>query len=354
MKFNIDKLSNSRKTFFIADIAANHDGDLRRAKKLIKLCAEAGADAAKFQHFKADTIVSDYGFKKLGKIAHQKKWKKSTYQTYEEASINFSWTKELKKTCDKYNIQFMTAPYDLKYVDLVEKYISAYKIGSGDITWHEVLEKISKKKRPIILATGASEMREVELALKILLRKKKKIVLMQCNTNYTSDDKENLKSLNLNVLNTFKKKFGKKVVLGLSDHTRDHDVIIGSIALGARVIERHFTDDNNRSGPDHKFSLNPKSWKDMVSRVRKFEKTLGDGVKKIEKNEKKSALVQRRSIRIIQNLKRGTVLKKKHLVFLRPKSTKGLSPYYYKKFLNKKIIKDLKKHEEINWQKIKS
>ncbi len=354
MKFNIEKLSKSKKTFFIADIAANHDGNLNRAKKLIKLCAKAGADAAKFQHFKAETIVSDYGFKKLGKITHQKKWKKSVYQTYEEASINFNWTKELKKTCDKYNIQFMTSPYDLNYVDLVEKYISAYKIGSGDITWHEILDKISKKKLPIILATGASEMKEVDLALKILLKKKKKIVLMQCNTNYTSDDKENLKNLNLNVLNSYKKKFGNRIILGLSDHTRDHDVIIGSIALGARVIERHFTDNNNRLGPDHKFSLNPKSWKNMVDRVRKFEKTLGNGVKKIEKNEKKSEMVQRRSIRIANNLKKGIKLKKEHFVFLRPKSNKGLSPYYYKKFLKKKIIKDLKKHEEINWQKIKS
>ena len=133
-------------TYFIADIAANHDGNLKRAKKLIRLAAKSGANAAKFQHFKAETIVSDYGFKKLGKLTHQSKWKKSVFEVYKDASINFKWTSELSKECKKNNIDFMTSPYDLDYVDKVEKHIVAYKIGSGDITWKEIIKKIEKKK----------------------------------------------------------------------------------------------------------------------------------------------------------------------------------------------------------------
>lgn len=149
MKIKIGKkiISNQSPTYFIADIAANHDGSLRRAKKLIKLSAEAGADAAKFQHFKAETIVNDEGFKKTGKVSHQSKWKTSVFEVYKEASINPKWTKILKKECDKNKIEFLTSPYDLDYVDEVNKYLKAYKIGSGDITWIEIIKRISKKKK---------------------------------------------------------------------------------------------------------------------------------------------------------------------------------------------------------------
>ncbi len=140
-------ISENSPTYFIADIAANHDGNLARAKKLIKLSAMAGADAAKFQHFKADTIVSKSGFDKMKKISHQAKWKKSVYQVYKEASINPDWTNELIKTCKKYKIDFMTSPYDLDYIDELNSKVCAFKIGSGDITWEKSLKKnINVKK----------------------------------------------------------------------------------------------------------------------------------------------------------------------------------------------------------------
>ena len=147
-KIGNTQIGANSKVYFIADIAANHDGSLLRAKKLIKLCAKAGANAAKFQHFKAETIVSAEGFKKVGKITHQSKWKKSVFDVYKDASINPYWTAQLKKECKKNNIDFLTAPYDLDYVDSVNKFISAYKIGSGDITWKEIIIKIAKKKFP--------------------------------------------------------------------------------------------------------------------------------------------------------------------------------------------------------------
>lgn len=146
IKIGKTNIGGNYPTYFIADIAANHDGSLTRAKKLIKLCAKAGANAAKFQHFKAETIVSDYGFKKLGKLTHQKNWKQSVFEIYKKASIDPKWDKVLARECKKYKIDYLTAPYDLKYVDHVKKFVAAYKIGSGDITWHKIIEKISKKK----------------------------------------------------------------------------------------------------------------------------------------------------------------------------------------------------------------
>ena len=289
-----NKLINKNSpTYFIADIAANHDGSLKRAIKLIRLCAKAGANAAKFQHFKAETIVSDFGFRKLGKITHQKKWKDSVFNIYKKASINNDWTKVLKKECDKNKIDFLTAPYDLDYVDSVSKFIPAFKIGSGDITWIEIVKKIAKKKKPVLLATGASTLNDVRRAVKEIRKFNSQIILMQCNTNYTADH-ENHNHLNLNVLKQFKKIFKDKVILGLSDHTFGHNSVLGAVALGARVVEKHFTDNNNRQGPDHKFSMNPFTWKKMIDETRMLEMSLGDGNKVIEKNEKESVIVQRR------------------------------------------------------------
>ena len=183
---NNKTISESSKTYFIADIGANHDGSLNRAKKLIKLAALSGADAAKFQHFKAETIVNKEVFDKQKKSAHQAKWKSSIFNVYKKASINNSWNEILKKECKKHKIHFLTSPYDLDYIDEVNKLIPAYKIGSGDITWRQSLINIAKKKKPVFLATGASTITDVISASKKILKKNKKLIIMQCNTNYTN------------------------------------------------------------------------------------------------------------------------------------------------------------------------
>ncbi len=336
-------LNKKNKTYFIADIAANHDGSLARAKKLIRLCAQAGADAAKFQHFKAETIISPKGFEKIGKITHQKKWKKSVFQVYKDASIKFEWTKHLKIECKKNKIDFLTAPYDLSYVDRVNKFIPAYKIGSGDITWKEIITKIAKKNKPVLLATGASSMKDVKNAVHQILKFNKKLILMQCNTNYTNSS-ENFKFINLNVLNSYKKIFKDKIVLGLSDHTPGSSTVLGAIALGAKVIEKHFTDDNNREGPDHKFSMNPLTWKQMVKSSRELELSMGDGEKKIENNEKQSVVVQRRGAWLIKNKKKNEKLNIEDCVFLRPCPKNSISIFDINKYLGKKFKKNLKKN----------
>ena len=274
IKIGKNKIHKNSHVYFIADIAANHDGDLNRAKKLIKLAAIAGANAVKFQHFQAKTIVSDYGFKRTGKIDHQSKWKKSVFKIYDDASLNIKWTKTLSQEAKKFKVDFMTAPYDLKYVDDVKNYVEAYKIGSGDINWREIITKISNKKKPVILATGASNFNEVKNTVELILQKNKQLVLMQCNTNYTFDE-NNFNYINLNVLKLYQKTFKNKVILGLSDHTQGHSTVLGAVSLGARVVEKHFTDSNKRKGPDHYFSMNPISWKSMVQETRRLEKALG-------------------------------------------------------------------------------
>lgn len=339
-------------TYFIADIAANHDSDLERAKELIYLCAEAGADAAKFQNFKADKIVSKYGFDHMKKqLSHQSTWKKSVYQVYKDVSISQDWTPILKKTCQKAGIDYFTSPYDFDSVDKVDPYVDVYKIGSGDITWLEIIDYIARKGKPVIIASGASILDDVKRAMKVLLKRTNKIILMQCNTNYTAS-LENFKFINLNVLKLYKKLY-PDIVLGLSDHTPGHATVLGAVTLGARAIEKHFTDDNNRAGPDHPFSMNPKSWKEMVDRTRELEQSLGDGVKKIEKNEIDTAIVQRRSLRATSNLYTNSVIKKENLEALRPIPKDGIPPYEINKLINKKLKKPLKKGEHITWKHLR-
>ena len=352
VKIGLKNINRNSNTYFIADIGANHDGSLARAKKLIKLCAKAGADAAKFQHFKANTIVSKNGFEKIGKLSHQSKWKKNVYQVYKEASIDFNWTKILKKECAKNNIDFLTSPYDLDYVDSVNRYISAYKIGSGDITWIEIIKKIAKKNKPVILATGASSLSDVKKAVKIILNYNKKIILMQCNTNYTNSS-NNFNYINLNVLKQFNKIFSNRVILGLSDHTQGHATILGAVALGAKVIEKHFTDNNNRIGPDHKFAMNFKSWFEMVKATRQLENALGDGKKKIEKNEKNSYLVQRRSIYSTKFIAKSERFNESNTIPLRPILKKSITADKFEWLKNKKAKKNINKGECITLQNVK-
>ncbi len=214
----------SNPTYFIADLAANHDGDLERAKDLIYMAAESGADAAKFQHFSAATIVSDAGFKALGmQQSHQSSWKKSVAEVYQAASVPILWTKTLKETCDKAGICFFTSPYDKELVDHIDPFVPAFKIGSGDITWLEIIEYIAAKQKPTIIATGASNMDDVRQAVETVLSVNSKIALMQCNTNYTAS-LENFKYIQLNVLKSYRAMY-PEMVLGLSDHTPGHSTV---------------------------------------------------------------------------------------------------------------------------------
>tara|TARA_B100000795_G_C22787020_1_gene435101 strand:- start:45 stop:1118 length:1074 start_codon:yes stop_codon:yes gene_type:complete len=329
-------------TYFIADVAANHDGDIERAKDLIYMCAESGANAAKFQNFQASTIVSDYGFKDMKvQTSHQSTWSKSVFDVYKDASIPLEWSSILKEVCDKVGIHYMTSPYDLGYINKLSQYVCAWKLGSGDITWHEMIDKMSKDDKPLIIATGASDLEEVSMAIDVASKNSEDIILMQCNTNYTASI-ENFKYISLNVIKKYIQEF-PNLVIGLSDHTHGHTTVLGAVTLGARAIEKHFTDDCNRAGPDHKFSMDPKSWKDMVYATRELESALGETEKKVMDNEKESIIVQRRSLRANESMKVGDVIKRECVEELRPCPKEGLPPYKINTILGKTLIKDINK-----------
>lgn len=333
-------------TYFIADIAANHDGSLERAKELIYLAADAGADAAKFQHFSAETIVSDFGFRAIGgKQSHQASWGKSVFDVYKDASVSLDWTSTLKETCDKAGIPFFTTPYALQIVDEINKFVPAYKIGSGDITWLEMIEKVASKQKPFIIATGASSADEVNRAVGAALSINPQLALMQCNTNYTAS-LENFKYIQLNVLKTYRVMY-PDMVLGLSDHTPGHATVLGAVALGARMVEKHFTDDIDRSGPDHKFSMDPLAWREMVQRTRELEAALGTGVKRVEENEVDTVVLQRRSLRAVVPLKQGHVISIGDLTPLRPCPRDAVEPFELEKVVGRSLRRDLLQGENI-------
>jgi sialic acid synthase SpsE len=333
-------------TYFIAEIGSNFDGDLDRAKELIFMAKEAGADAAKFQHYTANSLVSNSGFEKINsKHSHQSSWSKSVYKTYENASLEASWTEELKKTCEEAKITFLTSPYSFFLVDFVDQYVSAYKVGSGDITWIEIIKYMASKKKPIILATGASSMNDVHRAVDSILEITPDIVLLQCNTNYTASP-ENFSHLQLNVIPEFEKKY-PGIITGLSDHMPGHVPVLGAVALGASVIEKHFTDSNNRPGPDHSFAMTPESWREMVDRVRELELSLGDNYKKIEENERNTAIVQRRSVCAAKSLSLGVEIKEQDLTVLRPCPSDGIPPFELNSLIGKKLKRDISHGEYI-------
>lgn len=330
------EIGGTNPTYFIADIAANHDGDLSRAKDLIYRAAEAGADAAKFQHFKAETIVSDKEFRKIGtQLSHQSSWSKSVFEVYKDASVSIEWNTELIDTCKDAGIHFFTTPYDLQIVDAIAADVPAIKIGSGDITWLDMIAKVAQKGKPYILATGASNLKEVQTAVKLGLGTNPDLILMQCNTNYTAS-LENFRYINLNVLKTYSELFDE-VILGLSDHTPGHTTVLGAVALGAKAIEKHFTDDCSREGPDHRFSMDPITWREMVDRTTELEMALGDGKKNVERNELDTVVVQRRCICAARNIAAGIELKFEDLLMLRPAPNGSLEPHRAVDLIGKKL-----------------
>jgi len=335
-------------TYFIADISANHDGELERAKSLIHLAAEAGADAAKFQNFRAPEIVSDYGFRAMdSQVSHQARWKKSVFEVYEGASIPFEWSTELGEECSQAGIHYFSSPYDFEAVDQLEMYFPAIKIGSGDITWLEIVRRIASKGKPVLLATGASNIGDVQRAVKAVLEVNSELVLLQCNTNYTAS-LENFDHIHLNVLKTYATMW-PQVVLGLSDHTPGHATVLGAVALGARVVEKHFTDDTTRVGPDHPFSMDPRGWREMVDRTRQLERALGSAEKFVAGNERETVVIQRRCLRAAQDLRAGDRLTRDRIAVLRPADPASIPPYEIELAVGARVLSDVPAGAALRW-----
>ncbi len=318
--------------YIIAEIGSNFDGSIKKAKRLIELAKKSGADCAKFQSFQTKELISKSGFNK--KTAFQATWKKSVWSIYENAEFPRKWHKELANYAKKLKIDFMSTPYDFDAVDLLDKLdVPAIKIGSGDITYIDFLKYVAKKKRTILLPVGASTINEIKNAINTIKPINKKIILLQSVTQYPSP----IKDANILSMVSLGKKFGLNV--GYSDHSLGITVPITSVALGACIIEKHFTDNISNTGPDHPHSLDPKSFSDMVNKIREVELSLGDGKKKVEKSEKDTRIIQRRSIFTIKNIKKGEKFTHENIKCLRP--CIGLPPSYISKILDKKAKKNL-------------
>lgn len=336
-------------TYFIADIAANHDGSLDRAIELVHLAARAGAEAAKFQHFRAPHIVSDYGFRALGgQKSHQSRWRKSVYEVYEAASLPWEWTAPLQKACVEAGIHFFSAPYDLEGVAMLDGAgVPAFKLGSGDITFLEIVECMAQSGKPLFVATGASDLADVQRLMATVRPFGIPVCLMQCNTNYTGD-RENLRHVHLNVLKSYAVLY-PDVTLGLSDHTPGYVTVLGAVALGARAIEKHFTDDTTREGPDHGFSMDPGKWREMVDRTRDLEAALGSPEKRVADNERDTVVLQRRCLRAKRDLAAGHVLTAADVEPLRPAPIDAIFPYDLSRVIGRKLVRPLLRGEHLSF-----
>jgi N-acetylneuraminate synthase len=349
MKIVKNRFIESSYPYFIADIAANHDGDLVRAKELIWMAKEAGADCAKFQHFVADKIVNDREFSKLTNVnTHQSSWLEPVSVIYDKYHFRREWTEEVVAECARAEIDFSTTPYDQSAIDSIRDLVPFIKIGSGDISWLEHIENCAETQLPIIISTGASDNDDVERCMSLLAEKGNQVCIMQCNTNYTVD-RDKFRYVNLNVLRHYAYRY-PEAILGLSDHTTTATSVLGAVALGAKIIEKHFTDDNDRIGPDHKFAINPADWRAMVEQSCELVDTLGDGVKKIEENEANTYIVQRRACTLSSDLEAGHVLSESDLVYLRPFPPGSVQPFEMPLVLGRSIDRALKKGDALLWQ----
>jgi sialic acid synthase SpsE len=344
IKFKNKLVGENQKCYIIAEIGSNFDGSLVKAKKLIKLAKNSGADAVKFQVFTAEGLIIRQGFEQ--KTAFQAKWKNSVWDTYRKAEFPRKWHKELNEFSKKMGIHFFTSPWDFEAVDMLDELNPpAIKIGSGDITYLEILKYIGSKKRPVILATGASTVKEVENAVNAIKSTgNQQIILLHSVTQYPSP----IEDANLLVLEELRKKFQLNV--GYSDHSPGSLVALASVTLGARIIEKHFTDNPNLTGPDHPHSMDPKSFSLMIKNIRILEKALGNGMKKIERSEKETKIIQRRGIWTIKPIKKGEKFSKENISAVRP--VIGVSASKFGFILGKKAKRNFLAYKPIKVQDI--
>ena len=330
--------------YLIADIGANFDGNLDKAKKLALAAKESGANMVKIQSFLSYKIVSGYGFSTMKLKGIHGSWTKPIDQIFKEAEFPRAWHKEMFDYCQKINIDFSSSPYDFEAVDLLDELgVNVFKIGSGDITWLEMLEYIDKKNKPMILATGASTLAEVDEAVKtISATGNNQLILLQCITNYPSK----IESANINVLKTYQTNYD--IITGYSDHSHGDIVVLGAIALGAKVIEKHFTLNNKDAGPDHPHSMEPEKFKEMEKRIRLLEKAMGTTEKKVVAEESETVVVQRRSLYLKNPLSAGSQIKKEDLIELRP--ALGILPKFKPEIIGKTVKKGMRAGQPLKWE----
>lgn len=330
------------KVFIIAEAGVNHNGSLELAKKLIDEAVVAGADAVKFQTFKAELCIS----KNADKAEYQKQTtdkNESQFDMIKKLELNEYAHTELIKYCKIKNIMFLSTPFDLQSVDLLNGFgLEIFKIPSGEITNLPYLRKIASLNKKVILSTGMANLGEIEAALEILTKNgtaKENITVLHANTEYPTP----FRDVNLKAMLTIRGTFGVKV--GYSDHTPGIEVPIAAVALGATVIEKHFTLDKTMPGPDHKASLEPSELQSMVKAIRNIEIALGDGIKKASSSESKNKPIARKSIVAKCDIKKGDLFSESNLTIKRPGS--GISPMRWDEVIGLRATRDYKEDELI-------
>jgi len=307
------------KIFVIAEAGVNHNGDIKLAKKLIDVAKSAGVDAVKFQTFKAENVVS--------KVAQKAEYQKETTGADESQldmvknlELTFQDFRELKKYCEEKEILFLSTPFDLESIEFLESLdIPIYKVPSGEVNNLLYLMKIAGTGKPIIMSTGMTDLDEVSSALEVLRDNGAgTITLLHCNTQYPTP----FEDANIKAMLTLKERFG--IAVGYSDHTLGIEAPVAAVALGATVIEKHFTLDKNMEGPDHKASLDPQELKAMVTAIRNIEVALGDGIKRPSKSEISNKEVARKSIVARRNIIKGEIFTENNITVKRPGN--GISP----------------------------
>ena len=325
------------KTIIIAEAGVNHNGDIRIAKQLVDAAVMAGADYVKFQTFKTEELVS----KDARKAAYQQRNMSSTedtsqYSMLKKLELSKEHHCELVTYCNRKRIKFLSTPFDLSSIDfLASLHLGLWKIPSGEITNYPYLKRIALWHEPVIFSTGMCEMTEIEEAMKVLLRNgltKEQLTVLHCNTEYPTP----MRDVHLHVMKTIADQLGVKV--GYSDHTLGIEIPIAAVALGACVIEKHFTLDREMDGPDHKASLEPKELAQMVSAIRNVEKALGGTEKKISASEEKNRCIVRKSIVAACDIKKGDVFTEENLTVKRPGD--GISPMQWEHVLGKEAKQD--------------
>ena len=330
------------KTFIIAEAGVNHNGSLELAKKLVDAAKQAGADAVKFQTFKTEKLVSKFA----DKAEYQKRFtntNESQLDMVKKLELSYEAFEEIYKYCREKEISFLSSPFDLESIDFLASLgLDIFKIPSGEITNLPYLEKIGKLKKKIIISTGMANLGEIEAALNILIQsgtKKEDIIVLHCNTEYPTPYED----VNLRAMLTIKEAF--KIRIGYSDHTPGLEIPIAAVALGAEVIEKHFTLDRNMEGPDHKASLEPIELANMVSAIRNVEKAMGDGIKKPSSSEIKNIVIARKSIVAAKKIKFGEAFTEENLSVKRPGT--GISPMQWHSILGKQANRDYEEDEVI-------
>ena len=322
--------------FIIAEAGVNHNGDVNLAKKLTDVAKDAGADAVKFQTFKAEKVVTQ----KAEKAEYQKTAKEeSQYDMIKKLELTEENFRELADYAKKKCIIFLSSPFDKESVDLLDKMnVPAFKVASGEITNFPLLRYIAKKEKPVILSTGMATLGEVEEALNVIRSEGvEDVILLHCVSNYPA----RIEDVNLRVMETLRQSF--KVPVGFSDHTLGITASIAAVALGACVIEKHFTLDRNLPGPDHKASLEPDELKEMVKTIRDVERVLGDGIKRPAKDEEGIKKVAMRSIVAKVDIPKGTIIAEDMLDVKRPGT--GIEPKYIDMIVGKKAKENIRKDE---------